>query len=130
MKYYVGIHLDAIRPPVNAVGDAGKEINANVLDWMMCSMGIVTSISGALVVFKLDRFIVRHGTLLIMLVGYLSTFFVLRLGTMRIMNNFGNGMLSSVNHRETDELIYEVMFFISICAVNDLFLFLGVDTNH
>ncbi len=118
----MGVHLDTIRPPVQAIGDGGIGMNANVLDWMMCTMGISTIIVGALVVFNLDRFIVKRGTLLIMLVGYLSTFFVLRLGTMRVMNNFGNGMLSSVNHRETDELIYEVIFFISVRAINNLFL--------
>lgn len=44
----------------------------------------------------------------IMLVGYISTFVIFRLGTTRLMNNGGNGLLSHVNHRETDELIFEV----------------------
>jgi hypothetical protein len=35
-------------------------------------------------------------------------FIVLRLGTLRPMDNSGNGLLSQFNHRETDELIFEV----------------------
>jgi hypothetical protein len=44
----------------------------------------------------------------IMLVIYLFVFVILRLGTIRLMDQGGEGLLANHNHRETDELIFEV----------------------